>query len=98
MIYVDVINPLILGTKELEIQAKEINIYPNPVADKLFISSSGLSGNSTIAIYNILGELIYTKETNSKQEIVNCKSFSAGIYILQIKTEGSSAVSRFVKE
>ncbi len=61
IVYVNVINPLLTGTKETDVQTPQVDIYPNPATDKLYINSNGLMKNSMLSIYNVLGEIILTR-------------------------------------
>ena len=98
MIYVNVIPPVITGVNEPNLPDEGITIYPNPAKDELIVNSSNLPANKIITIYDVLGKIIYTVKTNSKQETINCKPFPSGIYILQMKTENGAVVKKFVKE
>jgi PKD repeat protein len=75
-----------------------IYMYPNPATDQLVISGDWKSKSGTLTIFNTLGENIYSREVIDKQETVNCKSFPAGIYFVQVINENSRWVGRFVKE
>ncbi len=93
MVYVNVVP---VGTLEQE-QAQQLSIYPNPVADNLYINNGSML-NGALTISNILGEVVYTNVVSGKQETVNCKPFPSGVYFVQIKSESGSVVKRFVKE
>jgi hypothetical protein len=67
----------------------ELNAYPNPAENILFLDlfSSGTNGSSSISIYDMLGkQLLSSKQTikNGKNVIMlNTTSLSNGIYIFQ---------------
>ncbi len=77
-----------------------ISISPNPATDELLVNGKWKSetGKAKLAIFNIIGEIIYTEEINRKQETINCKPFPAGIYFVQVANENGRWVGRFVKE
>ena len=62
---------------------QEINIYPNPNCGQFVIASE--TKQSQIEIYNALGEKVFFKSLNNKQETINLNE--AGIYFLKVKTE-----------
>ncbi|HKR07173.1 MAG TPA: T9SS type A sorting domain-containing protein [Bacteroidia bacterium] len=71
----------------------EIQIYPNPVKDELFIKSNSLVGKAEIIITDILGKEILMKQfSNSKYQIpkqfenwnLNIENFKPGIYFIEI--------------
>jgi len=63
-----------------------IKLYPNPAKDEVAISwQSGLSEIVDLTVINVLGELVYDKTIVGKREgIINCKSFSAGVYFVRV--------------
>ena len=69
----------------------ELNAYPNPAENILFLDlfSSGTNGSSSISIYDMLGkQLISSKQTikNGKNVIMlNTTSLSNGIYIVSLE-------------
>ena len=77
-----------------------IKIYPNPAGDKLTIDNGQLTiGNIVVfEIYNVLGENVYSDVFNSKQKTVNCKQFSAGIYLIEVSNGDKVFRAKFVKE
>ena len=78
-------------TKEL----KHI-IYPNPVDDFIYVTSSGNDLVDKIEIYNILGiELI---EITNDFDQINIQSFIEGVYIIKITTKTSKIlISQIIK-
>ncbi|MBI3500342.1 MAG: T9SS type A sorting domain-containing protein [Bacteroidetes bacterium] len=69
--------------------SNDMNIYPNPSTG--IFSVSGLrSAVSSLDIYNVMGEKIYSSTVNSKLETVNLsaapKVQASGIYFLRIGT------------
>jgi len=86
------------------IPAAEIfQIYPNPAGNQLTIqtSSSRISGLATVSIINMLGQeaLSYSLSLGEDGgEAIDISKLSAGMYFLQMKTEGAIVTQRFVKE
>ncbi len=83
----------VLGLKELE--ELGINIYPNPVVDKINITN----GNKieSLIIYDTKGVAVYRSGKNIPTEI-NLTSIRKGIYIINIATENKSINYRFRKQ
>ncbi len=71
--------------------ANEINIYPNPVTNMLYIDSK-LPINK-IFIYNLLGNKIYEGVENQ----INMNNFSDGIYNLVLNTTNETKTLKIVK-
>ncbi|WP_366186048.1 T9SS type A sorting domain-containing protein [Flavobacterium ovatum] len=73
---------------------KGLNVYPNPVKDgKLFINTD--SGDAKkVAIYNILGKQVLSKEVASGQ--VDVSSLNKGVYVLKITEAGKTSTRKIV--
>ena len=83
------------GTKPLK-KKEGLIIYPNPVADKLMITSEGTIVKS-VDIYDISGrEMSGYSLFNSKFVDVSC--LASGMYILQIATDSGNNKLKFSKK
>jgi hypothetical protein len=81
-----------LGVAKNDIQG--LNVYPNPVKDgKLFINSDS-TAVKTVAIYDILGKQVLSKEVASGQ--VDVSSLNKGIYVLKITEAGKTSTRKIV--
>lgn len=71
-------------------------IFPNPAGDLLNIGVQGNSNfNYSVAIYNSLGESIFSENLNGKSQI-DLMSFKSGIYSVKITYEGKVIVRKLV--
>ena len=70
-------------------------IYPNPVSDKLYISSDNTVAEST-SIYSLTGKKILeaVNETNS----INVSALSKGMYFLELTSSEGKTVKKFIKK
>jgi hypothetical protein len=78
-------NDAFVGLKEIKEQLN-VNVYPNPVNDKLIIVLNSQS-NGMIQLYNQLGELVLEEKLSSDITEINTGLFTNGIYLLSIKTQ-----------
>jgi hypothetical protein len=60
----------------------EINIYPNPSFDNIYIN--GLVKGNTIQIYNITGKLVTKKIAHQLTETIVIKNLPSSVYIIKI--------------
>jgi hypothetical protein len=78
------------GNKELRSQIEEIQLYPNPVVDKLYVSmNSAIAEPLEITIYDQGGRQIKTSVVNYDGHSpfeMNLSSLSGGYYILSVKS------------
>jgi hypothetical protein len=74
-------NQLNCSTTETTNKSKNlILLYPNPSSKELFIDNLEL--NSTIEIYNTLGELIYNELNTSSNCRINLENHNSGVYFI----------------
>jgi hypothetical protein len=66
--------------------SKEIQIYPNPAKDVVFvlIENNALT-DVEIHFFDIFGRLLAVQKITNRETTVRMDSFSAGVYVLQIK-------------
>lgn len=76
--------------------AQRIQLYPNPVKDKLTIE--GLSGGAVLKIYDVTGRMIHQQQASSSVAVVSLQGYKAGMYQVQVITaEGAVANHKVVK-
>lgn len=84
-----------VGVNELAKQESNMTLYPNPSADRCFVSyTSSRSQEVKTEIYNMLGELVYehasaVSEGNTVQQI-DCSSLPEGNYHVVLKFKDHS--------
>ena len=66
-------------------------VYPNPAKDNLNIVAENMR---RITICNVLGQVVYDRNVDSDNEIINMSQYEAGIYMVRIATENGVAVKR----
>ena len=77
---------------------KELNIFPNPVEEKLTVKGYSLFGTAVeISIYNMPGELM-NAAVDCRLSTVDCRLFPPGIYFLKIHDEEKISVFKFIKQ
>ena len=69
-----------------------ISIYPNPVNNELIMD--GLSDTVKVSIYNLLGKLVFSKETSRE---INVSQLQSGLYILKLNVRETEVIKKFIK-
>jgi hypothetical protein len=80
----------------LSIETAEIsglNIYPNPVSQKLYVD--GLTQSATATIYSLSGERILTKPIHHNLDVSH---LTTGIYMLRLTHNGTTLRIKLVKQ
>jgi uncharacterized delta-60 repeat protein len=86
----------LIGDSNLSVDENEINkieIYPNPVKEKIYLSNIT---ESEYEIFNILGNLVSKGKSGINEISVN--TLSKGVYILKLKNRENSITKKFIKE
>jgi hypothetical protein len=73
-----------------------LQFIPNPVADFLNISFGTNKPMTSLNIYNMLGQLVYT--TNQSVQVVDVSSLKPGSYITAIVADGKTQLGKFIKK
>ncbi|MBW7912359.1 MAG: T9SS type A sorting domain-containing protein [Taibaiella sp.] len=71
----------------------EIMVHPNPAAEQLYVSLSGLArANGTIRLVDMMGRVVLQQEVNSSTVVLNTSALSNGAYtVLYTTADGSNA-------
>jgi len=80
-----------------ENNALEFNFYPNPTADNITINLAQNISNSSITIYNLLGELQLKTIVNNSTTEINISTLAKGIYVIEVINEGKVSREKFIK-
>jgi len=84
----------VLGVNDLEKEA--LTIYPNPVFNKLIISSPQLI--TKINITNVLGKKVFDRKIHADKLSIDMSSYRNGMYFIQIESGDSINTYRIIKK
>lgn len=76
--------------KEIEAESLNINCYPNPFTDKLWVNA--LEGNS-VTVFNQYGQILFTGSTGE----IDTHEWAAGIYFIEVSGKNGKIVRRVFK-
>lgn len=88
----------VAGINELKANSGEVKLFPNPSSGKFTIQlAKGYQqlANSSLVIYNMLGEKIYSHSFNIEHSTlsINISGQPAGIYLYRVITQAGELVS-----
>ena len=72
----------------------EVQVYPNPVKEILYIQAAQASN---ISITNIAGVIVYSGELTSRTNAINTSTLAPGLYIVSVRNENGVATYKVVK-
>jgi hypothetical protein len=87
----------IIGMGIRNISNNSVSIYPNPNTGAFSISTANLSGNTTMMIFNSIGEVVYSQVLTGREETINSK-LAAGVYTVQLINPQGNKTLRLVVE
>ena len=73
---------------------QDIQIFPNPATDKLFISLENEPGEKSIILYDINGRLIHQVSTSEQLIELNIPNLPSGVYYVTIYHENQMMISK----
>jgi len=82
--------------------SSQITLYPNPVIGNQFNIAlpSYLTGDVTIKVINIVGQIVYETTTEAQRTITvtTNKTLPQGLYIVQIENQGATVTKKIIVE
>jgi bilirubin oxidase len=95
-----VLDPNAIGIKEIKEETNSVKAYPNPAKDFLTIDLSEIIDKETsIKIYNSLGQIIFEEKKAESEKIAITASFlGKGIYFIQIKEKNKVSSKKVIIE
>ena len=92
LFYVKTVYTSTLGLDQ-KFETSKLTLYPNPVANQIFISSENVQ---KVEIYNLLGTLVKTIEKNT--QTIDVSNLPSGNYIVKITTDQGMVTKKIVKK
>ena len=74
-----------------------LNIYPNPVSDKLYIEAE--VEIEEVVVYDVYGRHQVTETPSCQGNLsVDVSNLNSGVYFVKVVTENGEVVKRFIKK
>jgi uncharacterized repeat protein (TIGR03803 family) len=86
-------NQIFVITGDLKLN-EPITIFPNPVTDWVTVKTG--NGIQQIIIYDLTGKEIELRKVANSQEQFDVSNYAPGMYLIKIKSENQTSISRFV--
>ncbi len=84
--------------ESMETLNSEINIYPNPVADKITINIDHKFISGSISITDISGKTLIQQELQSGISEYEISSLTSGLYFINFNIDGITSTQKFIKQ
>ena len=84
----------VTGIEHNSNQLNNVQLFPNPVKDKLFIE--GLNSMSDIKIINSIGQVVLTMQTTNTKATLNLNELCSGLYLIEVKTGDDMMIKKIL--
>ena len=84
-----------LATDEVKTTV-DATLYPNPVNNILNIDAK--EQITSISVYNLTGQQIFTKTMNTKTSTVDMSAYKAGVYIIEVNSNANTRTYKVIKK
>ncbi|MDR2979198.1 MAG: T9SS type A sorting domain-containing protein [Bacteroidales bacterium] len=78
-----------------DIEKKSITVRPNP-ATNMFTVDLEENGSAQVQLFNLVGQLVYSEQTNDSSISVNVSNLNSGVYMLKIMQDGKIHTSKVI--
>lgn len=78
----------------------EVNVYPNPTSDKVFVTTKAMANGQKIRVVlmSANGEILDEKNTINTQEAFDVSGQASGIYLLELYANREKHVWKIIKK
>lgn len=86
-------NALINSNPMLETSAVELNVFPNPTTDVLYINTT-ISDDYVVDIHNLAGQKVYSQQVYTNNTTIESGNWTSGLYILTITNNNGELIKQ----
>ena len=91
--------PLLLTDINELSELSEIKVYPNPIADKIYVYMNDFSRSYSFELLDAKGETIKKTELNTNSNIINLEKLNRGVYFYRLTMDNKQIKSgKIIKE
>lgn len=88
----------IISTNLVNVDENNLNVFPNPFNDRIFINASFAIGeNYNLKVIDLKGEIVLSQDNFNASNPIDLSFVSAGVYILTAENEVEKFKTRIVK-
>jgi hypothetical protein len=90
-----------VGVQDISKNGTSLSIQPNPAKESVSITISGLENKATtLVLLNMSGQTVYTADlipsSDKFTQKIGLSSFAKGVYVVRLKTDGSTETKQLV--
>ncbi len=81
-----------------KLPSKEIEVFPVPADNYIYVSNSGLDKNAKISLYDSRGIEVFSRDRIEPMEKIYIGNFASGIYLIKLADKNGVYYRKIVKE
>jgi hypothetical protein len=85
---------MIVGVEQ-QLNAPEVNIFPNPFIDEVIVETEG---TFSITLYDLVGRQLFVQKDVHEKAIMDFKSYLPGTYFISIQQGDSRLIHKVIKQ
>ena len=89
---------IVTGVNKSKSVFESYEFFPNPTKGKFTLNLKAIDNNTSITVYNVLGEIIIQQAIITPTTILNLSAKSDGIYFIKIQTTSEIRTVKIIKE
>jgi hypothetical protein len=86
------------GIEDANGHSSDFTVYPNPASNSITVQTASNRQQSTMKIYNAVGQEVFQRSTIQQSSNIDVSSFSSGIYHISYFDGEQQRQGKFVKE
>lgn len=87
--------------ERMEIEARELKLFPNPTRDFINVKYSGIEGFAVLTVHDGIGKLLFRKEFRGASESsfqIDVSQYAQGVYMVSIAQDMNRITRNFIKK
>lgn len=79
-----------------ELATQQINVYPNPAKEQLFIDNSAFDNPLEVKVFDSLGKVIINTKISNQLEAIDISQLNNGVYFITLRNNGVNQTQKIV--
>jgi hypothetical protein len=86
------------GINEIDFLSQSLKIIPNPVKDKITISSPEITVNTQLSIFAVSGDKVMERELTGAETQLDISTLPRGVYVVRVQNENAVQTGKFIMQ
>lgn len=77
------------GSDNMNVADAKVTVYPNPMVENATVYLENTSGNATLRVYGMNGQIVLIKQVGNGNNVINKENLTEGLYFYSIDDAGT---------